>query len=49
MNDLEIIEASGIGVAMGNGRVELKHKADMTTDTVWNDGTYKGLDKLGLL
>lgn len=49
LNDLEMIEAAGIGVAMGNGRDELKQKADMITDTVWNDGIYKGLDKLGLL
>lgn len=49
LNDLEMIETAGVGVAMGNGRIELKNKADMVTDTVTNDGIYKGLDKLGLL
>ncbi|MBM6615423.1 Cof-type HAD-IIB family hydrolase [Desemzia sp. RIT804] len=49
LNDLEMIQFAGIGVAMGNGRIELKNQADLVTDTVWNDGIYKGLDKLGLL
>lgn len=49
LNDLEMIQFAGIGVAMGNGRIELKNQADLITDTVWNDGIYKGLDKLGLL
>lgn len=49
LNDLEMIQYAGIGVAMGNGRIELKNQADLITDTVWNDGIYKGLDKLGLL
>lgn len=49
LNDLEMIQYAGIGVAMGNGRIELKNQADLITDTVWNDGIYKALDKLGLL
>ncbi|MFL2099825.1 Cof-type HAD-IIB family hydrolase [Desemzia sp. FAM 23989] len=49
LNDMEMIQYAGIGVAMGNGRVELKNLADLVTDTVWNDGIYKGLDALGLL
>ena len=49
LNDMEMIQYAGIGVAMENGRSELKAQADIVTDTVWDDGIYKGLDKLGLL
>lgn len=49
LNDMEMIQYAGIGVAMGNGRAELKNLADLVTDTVWNDGIYKGLDELNLL
>lgn len=49
LNDMEMIQYAGIGVAMENGRAELKAQADIVTDTVWDDGIYKGLDKLGLL
>lgn len=49
LNDLEMIQFAGVGVAMGNSRIELKQHADFITDTVWNDGVYKGLEKLGML
>lgn len=49
LNDLEMLQFAGVGVAMGNGRTELKNQADFVTDSVWENGIYNGLDKLGLL
>lgn len=49
LNDIEMLQHAGVGVAMGNGRTELKKQADFVTDSVWEDGIYKGLEKLGLL
>lgn len=49
LNDLEMLQFAGVGVAMGNGRVELKSQADFITDSVWEDGIYNGLEKLGML
>lgn len=48
-NDYEMIEFAGIGVAMGNATDGLKNLADMTTDSVSNDGIFKGMRKLGLI
>ena len=44
-NDIEMIETAGIGVAMGNGTIQIKEKADYITDTVQNDGFVKAVDK----
>ncbi|MGM0215098.1 Cof-type HAD-IIB family hydrolase [Enterococcus sp. AZ109] len=43
LNDLEMLEGVGIGVAMGNGQDETKEYADYVTDTNENDGIYKAL------
>ena len=40
---------AGLGVAMGNAKVELKEVADHITDTVSNDGIYKACKKFGLI
>ncbi len=48
-NDLEMIKAAGIGVAMGNGSDEVKTAADMVTDHIDDDGIYKAFVKLGLI
>lgn len=44
-NDIDLVQAGGIGVAMGNGTEELKKCADFITDTVENDGFVKAVDK----
>jgi len=37
-NDLDMLKAAGIGVAMGNAIKEVKDSADVITDSVENDG-----------
>jgi len=44
-NDIELLSAGGIKVAMGNGTPELKECADYITDTVNNDGFVKAVEK----
>lgn len=44
-NDIDLVQAGGIGVAMGNGTPELKQCADFITDTVENDGFVKAVEK----
>jgi Cof subfamily protein (haloacid dehalogenase superfamily) len=40
-NDLDMIKAAGLGVAMGNAHPELKRVADLIADTNDNDGVAK--------
>lgn len=47
-NDLEMFDAVGTAVAMGNATAELKEKADFVTKEVWNDGIYHACTELGL-
>ncbi len=49
LNDIEMLEFANVGVAMGNGRDELKAVADYVTADVTEDGIYKGLKKLELI
>ena len=44
-NDIELLLAGGIKVAMGNATEELKSVADFVTDTVDNDGFVKAVEK----
>lgn len=44
-NDIELLKAGGIGVAMGNATDELKAVADYVTDTVNNNGFVKAVEK----
>lgn len=44
-NDIDLVQAGGIGIAMGNGTPELKACADFITDTVENDGFVKAVEK----
>ena len=44
-NDIELLKAGGIKVAMGNATPELKACADFITDTVENDGFVKAMEK----
>ena len=48
-NDIDLVQAGGIGVAMGNGTPELKQCADYITDTVENDGFVKAIEKFVLI
>ncbi|MEF3307150.1 Cof-type HAD-IIB family hydrolase [Paenibacillus sp. GYB003] len=43
LNDLRLIQASGLGVAMGNADDELKRAADKLTDTNDRDGVAKAI------
>ncbi|WP_269461274.1 HAD-IIB family hydrolase [Brochothrix thermosphacta] len=49
MNDYEMLQAVGCGVAMGNGKEALKKVADYITDHVDEDGIMKGLKHLNLI
>ncbi len=44
-NDIELLRAGGIKIAMGNATEELKKHADYITDTVNNDGFVKAIAK----
>lgn len=44
-NDIELLNAGGIKVAMGNATDELKAIADYVTDTVDNNGFVKAMEK----
>lgn len=46
LNDLEMIEHAGIGVAMGNAREEVKAVADLVTDTHTADGIVNALKEM---
>lgn len=48
MNDAEILETAGLGIAMGNAEVRVKELADMVCDSCENDGVAKALHDLNL-
>lgn len=49
LNDIEMLQTVGMGIAMENGRVELKEIADDVTASPEDHGILKGLQKLHLL
>lgn len=49
MNDVEMLEAAGIGVAMGNAAPQVKAQADMVCDRCECDGVAKALRELKLI
>ncbi|MFR0981008.1 MAG: HAD hydrolase family protein, partial [Holdemania filiformis] len=49
INDLEMLQAAGAGVAMGQGREEIKAIADYVTDSVDRDGIVTALQAFGQL
>lgn len=49
VNDIEMIQFAGLGVAMGNAHDELKKKAALVTSHIDDDGIEKALNKIGLL
>jgi hypothetical protein len=48
MNDAEILQAAGLGVAMGNAEPSVKALADYVCERCSEDGVAKMLDRLGL-
>lgn len=48
-NDITMIRAAGVGVAMGNATDEIKAAADMITDDIDKDGVYNAFVKLGII
>ena len=46
-NDIPMLKAAGIGVAMGNASEKVQSVADFVTDTVDNSGLYKALKHFG--
>ena len=49
INDLCMLKAAGHGVAMANGRDEVKAAAEYVTTAVTEDGVYNGLKHYGLI
>jgi Cof subfamily protein (haloacid dehalogenase superfamily) len=49
LNDIEMLQTVGTGVAMGNALPPVKKQADIVTKDVAEDGIYEGLKKLQLI
>lgn len=49
INDLEMIEAAGVGIAMGGSPARVNELADYITDKIWDDGLYKAFEHFGLI
>lgn len=49
MNDFQMIQAAGLGVAMGNACDELKKIADAVCESVQEDGVYQQFSRMGLI
>ncbi len=47
MNDYEVVQEAGIGIAMGNAVEELKMVADYVTDDIDRDGVWKACRHFG--
>lgn len=48
-NDLDMIKAAGIGVAMGNASEDIKAAADLVTRHIDDNGIYAAFEALGLI
>lgn len=48
-NDVPMLKAAGLGVAMGNAMEVAKNSADYITDNASEDGVYNALKKYGIL
>jgi Cof subfamily protein (haloacid dehalogenase superfamily) len=49
LNDLELLKECALGIAMGNGREELKQAADYVTDPIGEDGIWNACVRFGLI
>lgn len=48
-NDMEMITQAAVGIAMGNGKKELKQAADFVCPCSWEDGIARSLHELQLI
>ncbi|PAV30993.1 phosphoglycolate phosphatase [Virgibacillus profundi] len=48
LNDIKMIQDSGVGVAMGNAQEAIKNAADFTTETNNNDGVAMAIERFAL-
>ena len=48
-NDLEMLEAAGVAVVMGNGSKEAKEAADYVTTDLDEDGIWNACKHFGLI
>ena len=44
-NDIALLQAGGVKIAMGNATDELKEVADFITESVYNDGFIKAMER----
>ena len=44
-NDIALLQAGGLKIAMGNATDELKKIADYITDSVYDDGFVRAMEK----
>ena len=49
MNDRTMLQAAGLGIAMGNADEIIREEADYVTDTLERDGVYKACLHFGLI
>lgn len=49
LNDIEMLQQAGFGIAMGNAQNEVKKHADFVTADVDDNGIARGLQEVGLL
>ncbi|MDO4378178.1 MAG: Cof-type HAD-IIB family hydrolase [Erysipelotrichia bacterium] len=49
LNDLEMLCECKIGVAMGNGKEEVKQRADYVTDDIEHDGIYNAMKHFNII
>lgn len=49
VNDVEMLQLAGHGIAMGNGMQEAKDAADYVTDGIYEDGIYKACRHFSLI
>ena len=48
-NDIALLQAGGLKIAMGNATEELKSIADYITDSVYEDGFVRAMEKFCLV
>jgi len=48
-NDIDMLLAAEVGIAMGNAGYDVRRCADMVTDDINSDGIYKALRRLALI
>ena len=48
-NDIPMIRAAGLGIAMGNGSSDCRQSADYVTDAIGDEGVYTALVRFGFI